>query len=220
MLEWAQGIKVCCGAIKREVDFAADFIVLLCTYIWSQWAYVGVHMCQHSFLMSLSLSVLSLSGQGSLIRLYLSRDRGCYKLPCDTAPSWFEYQASWLVWLLCGRKEAMDIRSYSHHSHLDLQAETDRKRSKALRLLERGGLKGERQNSSHMCYGRFRVSLASFLQPLFEAHVVYSCRLCRSFWEGEHYFHKLFFFTLPSRFCVNQLVFAYTFHLPSLPVSY
>ena len=33
MLGWVEGIKVCCGAIEREMYFAGDFIVLLCICI-------------------------------------------------------------------------------------------------------------------------------------------------------------------------------------------
>lgn len=76
---WMEGIKVCCGAIKGEMDFAGDFIVLLCMRLHTR-----VCMCQHPFLMSVSLCVPSFSGQESLISLYLSRDRHCFPFPGDT----------------------------------------------------------------------------------------------------------------------------------------
>lgn len=51
VMRGAEGIKVCCGPIKAEMGFAADFIVLLCICICS---HVCMCMCQHPFLMSAS----------------------------------------------------------------------------------------------------------------------------------------------------------------------
>lgn len=47
-------------------------------------AYVCVCMCQHPFLMAVSLCVPWFSGQGSLISPYLSRDRHCFPFPGET----------------------------------------------------------------------------------------------------------------------------------------
>lgn len=72
---------MCCGTIKGEMDFAGDFIVLLCVCICSR---VCVCMCQHPFLVAASACVSSFSSQESLISPYLSHDRHCFPFPGDT----------------------------------------------------------------------------------------------------------------------------------------
>lgn len=54
----AEGIKVCCGAIEGEMDFAGDFIVPLCIFICLCVCVCGcVYVPTHPFLMSAPLCV-------------------------------------------------------------------------------------------------------------------------------------------------------------------